>query len=83
MAMDDIAKLRCEQEKRDATDNEVNDLIPHDMHSAQDVDDLLTTIRTQGIDVLEGESLLPYFGSGTKACEGSRGHRSHPSSGRP
>jgi RNA polymerase primary sigma factor len=30
------------------------------MHSAQDVDDLLTTIRTQGIDVLEGESLLPY-----------------------
>jgi RNA polymerase primary sigma factor len=38
----------------------VNDLIPHDMHSAQDVDDLLTTIRTQGIAVLEGESLLPY-----------------------
>jgi RNA polymerase primary sigma factor len=48
------------KEKGDATENEVNDLIPHDMHSAQDVDDLLTTIRTQGIDVLEGESLLPY-----------------------
>jgi RNA polymerase primary sigma factor len=38
----------------------VNDLIPHDMHSSQDVDDLLPAIRTHGIDLLEGEPLLPY-----------------------
>jgi len=38
----------------------MNDLIPHDVHSAQDVDDLLATIRTQGLDVLEGEPPLPY-----------------------
>src|SRR5215472_14827229 len=29
------------------------------MHSAQDVDDLLATIRRRGLDVLEGESPLP------------------------
>jgi RNA polymerase primary sigma factor len=39
----------------------MNDLIPHDVHSAQDVDDLLATIRTQGLDVLEGEPPLPYL----------------------
>ena len=38
----------------------MNDLIPHDTHSARDVDDLLTTIRTHGLDVLEGGPLLPY-----------------------
>jgi RNA polymerase primary sigma factor len=37
---------------------EVNDLIPHDVHSPEDLDDLLTTIGTQGIDVLEGEPKL-------------------------
>jgi RNA polymerase primary sigma factor len=41
-------------------DNEVNDLIPHDVHSAQDVDDLLATIRTLGLDVGEGERQLPW-----------------------
>ncbi len=61
MAMDDIRKLiGAGKEKGCPTDNEVNDLIPHDVHSAQDVDDLLTTIRTQGLDVLEGKPLLPY-----------------------
>ncbi len=40
------------------TYNEVNDLIPHDVHSPGDLDDLLTTIGTQGIDVLEGEPKL-------------------------
>jgi RNA polymerase primary sigma factor len=61
MAMDDIRKLiGTGKEKGCPTGNEVNDLIPHDVHSAQDVDDLLTTIRTQGLDVLEGEPLLPY-----------------------
>ena len=37
----------------------MNDLIPHDVHSAEDLDDLLTTIGTQGIDVLEGQPKLP------------------------
>ena len=41
------------------TYNEVNDLIPHDVHSPEDLDDLLTTIGTQGIDVLEGPAKLP------------------------
>jgi len=36
----------------------VNDLISHDVHSALDVDDLLTTVRTQGLAVLEGKPLL-------------------------
>jgi RNA polymerase primary sigma factor len=37
----------------------VNDPIPHDVDSEQDIDDLLTTIRTQGLDVVEGQELLP------------------------
>jgi RNA polymerase primary sigma factor len=41
-------------------DNEVNELIPHDVHSAQDVDDLLATIRTRGLDMVEGEPQLPW-----------------------
>ena len=35
-------------------------MIPHNGHSPQDVDDLLTTIRTRGLDLLEGEPSLPY-----------------------
>src|ERR1022692_1694930 len=46
------------KEKGYLTYNEVNDLIPHDVHSSEDLDDLLTTIGTQGIDVLEGEPKL-------------------------
>jgi RNA polymerase primary sigma factor len=37
----------------------VKDLIPHDVHSPEDLDDLLTTIGTRGIDVLEGQPELP------------------------
>src|ERR1044072_2972561 len=37
--------------------DQVNALIPHDLHSPEDLDDLLTTIGTQGIDVLEGPKL--------------------------
>ena len=42
------------KEKGYLTYDEVNDLIPHDVHSPEDLDDLMTTIGTQGIDVLEG-----------------------------
>ncbi len=55
---DDIKKLiDTGKEKGYLTYNEVNDLIPHDLHSPEDLDDLLTTIGTQGIDVLEGPKL--------------------------
>jgi len=57
---DDIKKLiDAVKEKGYLTYSEVNDLIPHDVHSPEDLDDLLTTIGTQGIDVLEGPSKLP------------------------
>jgi RNA polymerase primary sigma factor len=53
---DDIKKLiDAGKEKGYLTYSEVNDLIPHDVHSPEDLDDLLTTIGTQGIDVLEGQ----------------------------
>jgi hypothetical protein len=56
LALNDITKLiGAEKEKGYLTYNEVNDLIPHDVHSPEDLDDLLTTISTQGIDVLEGQ----------------------------
>jgi len=52
---EDIKKLiDTGKEKGYLTYDQVNDLIPHDVHSPDDLDDLLTTIGTQGIDVLEG-----------------------------
>ncbi len=59
MALDDkfedIKKLiDAGKEKGYLTYDEANDLIPHDVHSPEDLDDLLTTIGTQGIDVIEG-----------------------------
>ena len=55
---DDIKKLiDVGKEKGYLTYNEVNDLIPHDVHSPDDLEDLLTTIGTQGIDVLEGPKM--------------------------
>jgi RNA polymerase primary sigma factor len=57
---DDIKKLiDAGKEKGYLTYDQVNDLIPHDVHSPEDLDDLLTTIGTQGIDVLEGSAKLP------------------------
>jgi RNA polymerase primary sigma factor len=55
---DDIKKLiDAGKEKGYLTYDQVNDLIPHDVHSPEDLDDLLTTIGTQGIDVLEGSKM--------------------------
>jgi len=52
---EDIKKLiDAGKEKGYLTYDEANDLIPHDVHSPEDLDDLLTTIGTQGIDVIEG-----------------------------
>ena len=59
---EDIDKLiETGKEKGYLTYGEVNDLLPGDMHSADDLDDLITTIGTQGIDLLE---------SGPKSGEG-------------
>jgi RNA polymerase primary sigma factor len=43
------------KEKGYLTYGEVNDLIPEGITSSDDLDDLLTTINTQGIDVLNGD----------------------------
>jgi RNA polymerase primary sigma factor len=60
LALNDLTKLiDAGKEKGYLTYNEVNDLIPHDVRSPEDLDDLLTTIGTQGIDVLEGPPKLP------------------------
>jgi len=61
LALDDVKKLiDAGKEKGYLTYNEVNDLIPHDVHSPEDLDDLLTTIGTRGIDVLEGQPKLRF-----------------------
>ncbi len=53
---DDIDKLiDTGKEKGYLTYGEVNDLLPGDITTPDDLDDLLTTINTQGINVLSGE----------------------------
>ena len=53
MALDDITKrIDARKGKGYLSYKEVNALIPHDVHSPEDLDDLLTTIGTQGIDVV-------------------------------
>jgi len=60
LALDDLKKLiDAGKEKGYLTYNEMNNLIPNDVHSPEDLDDLLTTIGTQGIDMLEGQPKLP------------------------
>ncbi len=52
---EDIDKLiDTGKEKGYLTYGEVNDLLPGDVNSPDDLDDLITTIGTQGIDLLEG-----------------------------
>jgi RNA polymerase primary sigma factor len=61
---DELDKLiDAGKEKGYLTYGEVNDLIPGELTSPDDLDDLLTTINTQGIDVLGGE---PKFGAAEK-----------------
>src|SRR6266700_2058889 len=47
------------KEKGYLTYGDVNDMMPEEMTSADDIDDLITTIGTQGIDLLDG----PKFGA--------------------
>ena len=61
MAMDDIrSATRAGKEERYASDREVNEPIPPGVPSVQDVDDLLSAMRTRGLDVLDAESQSPY-----------------------
>jgi RNA polymerase primary sigma factor len=54
---EDIEKLiDTGKEKGYLTFGEVNDLLPGDITSPDELDDLMTTINTQGIDVLSGEA---------------------------
>jgi RNA polymerase primary sigma factor len=60
LALDDITKLiDAGRDKGHLTHNDVRDLIPHDVHSPEELDDLLTTIGMRGIDVLESQPKLP------------------------
>ena len=53
---DNLDKLiETGKEKGYLTYGEVNDLLPGDITTPDDLDDLMTTINTQGIDVLSGD----------------------------
>jgi RNA polymerase primary sigma factor len=57
---DDIQNLiETGKEKGYLTYGDVNEILPDEMSSADDMDDLLTTIGSQGIDLLDG----PKFGA--------------------
>ena len=54
---DDLEKLiDTGKEKGYLTYGEVNDLLPGEITSPDELDDLMTTINTQGIDVLAGDT---------------------------
>jgi len=59
LALDNIETPIDDGKQKGYLTCEVNDLIPRDAHSPEDLEDLLTTIGTQGIDVLEGQPKLP------------------------
>jgi RNA polymerase primary sigma factor len=61
IAMDNVRKVtRMGKEEHYSRVREVNEPIPDGVPSGQDVDDLLSTIRTRGLEVLEAEPELPY-----------------------
>jgi RNA polymerase primary sigma factor len=61
----------------------VNDPIPHDIDPEQDVDDLLNTIRTQGLDLVETPELLPHAALGQRLEEATEDIELNPSHGAP
>ena len=61
MALYDITKLiNAGRGKGQLPSNELLDLTSHDTHNPEDLDDLLTTVGTRGIDVLEVQPELPF-----------------------
>jgi RNA polymerase primary sigma factor len=70
LALEDITKLiDAGKEKDYLTHNEMNDLIPHGVHSPEELEDLLATIGTQGIEVLENRQKLSSSALKTKLEE--------------
>ncbi len=70
---EDLDKLiETGKEKGYLTYGEVNDLLPGDITTPDDLDDLMTTINTQGIDVLSGEK----FGADRDKYEPEAGEES-------
>ncbi len=59
MAIDDIKNRSMLKTKTDVPDDEVNELLQTDVNSPQEVDDLLGSIGTRGLDVVE-EAHSPY-----------------------
>jgi RNA polymerase primary sigma factor len=60
LALDDITRLTDAGKEKDyLAFGEMNDLIPHDVHSSEVLEDLLAIIGTQGIDVLGGRPKVP------------------------
>ncbi len=71
---EDLQKLiEAGKEKGFLTYNEVNELLPGEMSSPDDLDDLLTTIGTQGIDVLESNPKYVPEKSGGSGFDDSEG----------
>ena len=63
------------KEKGYLTYGDVNDMLPEEIGSADDLDDLITTIGTQGIDLLDA----PKFPGGQRFRAGrGRGRRARP-----
>jgi RNA polymerase primary sigma factor len=59
--MDDVRKpIRVGKEKGQSADSDISNPIPPGLDSAEDVDEFRTSIRARGLDVIEGESQLPY-----------------------
>ena len=60
MAIGDLKnRSMLQNTKTDVTEDEENDLVPTDAHSPQDVDDMISSIGSRGLDVVEAEP-LPY-----------------------
>jgi len=66
-----------------AGDNEVNDINPPEINSEQGIDDLLTAMRTQGLDVVEGQALLPQATMEQTLEEAAEDIDLNPSTGAP
>jgi len=60
LAIDGSKNRSMLMNKTNVADEEGNDLLPQDTNSPQDVDDLLGSIGTRGLDVVEGEPHSPY-----------------------
>ncbi|HYL11985.1 MAG TPA: sigma-70 factor domain-containing protein, partial [Terriglobales bacterium] len=78
-AFDDRAKpINAGEGKRCPTYSEVNDLIPHGAHFRDDVDELLTTTGTQGIEIVESQYEIPSLSSLFEKKVASEGEEVEP-----